>query len=78
MIAPLMPFAIKGVIWYQGEFNSGYDSGREYATLFPRMIESWRDAWGRGNFPFIFVQLPNFGAARHAALGGRRRLALGA
>jgi sialate O-acetylesterase len=62
MIAPLMPFAIKGVIWYQGEFNSGYASGREYATLFPRMIESWRDAWGRGNFPFIFVQLPNFGA----------------
>ena len=61
MIAPLIPFAIKGVIWYQGEFNSGYDGGREYATLFPRMIESWRDAWGRGNFPFIFVQLPNFG-----------------
>jgi len=61
MISPLMPFAIKGVIWYQGEFNSGYDSGREYATLFPRMITDWREKWGRGNFPFIFVQLPNFG-----------------
>ncbi len=61
MIAPLAPFAIKGVIWYQGEFNSGYDSGREYATLFPRMITDWRERWGQGDFPFIFVQLPNFG-----------------
>jgi sialate O-acetylesterase len=61
MIAPLMPFAIKGVIWYQGEFNSGYGPGREYATLFPRMITDWREKWGQGDFPFIFVQLPNFG-----------------
>jgi len=61
MISPLMPLAIKGVIWYQGEFNSGYDSGREYETLFPRMISDWREKWGRGDFPFIFVQLPNYG-----------------
>jgi sialate O-acetylesterase len=61
MIAPLMPFSIKGVVWYQGEFNSGYDSGREYATLFPRMITDWREHWGQGDFPFLFVQLPNYG-----------------
>lgn len=61
MVAPLMPFAIKGVIWYQGEFNAGGDGGFEYRTLFPRMITSWRARWGQGDFPFIFVQLPNYG-----------------
>ncbi|SDH47445.1 sialate O-acetylesterase [Bacteroides ovatus] len=60
MISPLMPLSIKGVIWYQGEFNSG-GSGKEYATLFPRMIKDWREKWGIGDFPFLFVQLPNFG-----------------
>jgi sialate O-acetylesterase len=60
MISPLMPLTIKGVIWYQGEFNSG-GSGKEYATLFPRMISDWREKWGIGDFPFVFVQLPNFG-----------------
>lgn len=59
MISPLIPFSIKGVIWYQGEFNSG-GSAKEYATLFSRMITSWRDKWGIGNFPFVYVQLPNF------------------
>lgn len=59
MISPLIPFSIKGVIWYQGEFNSG-GSAKEYATLFPRMITSWRDKWGIGDFPFVYVQLPNF------------------
>lgn len=62
MISPLIPFSIKGVIWYQGEFNSGYEGGHEYATLFPRMITDWREHWGQGDFPFIFVQLPNLGA----------------
>jgi len=61
MVSPLIPFAIKGVIWYQGEFNSGYDSGREYATLFSRLITDWREKWAQGDFPFIFVQLPNYG-----------------
>ena len=59
MISTLIPFSIKGVIWYQGEFNSG-GSAKEYATLFPRMITSWRDKWGIGDFPFVYVQLPNF------------------
>lgn len=55
MIAPLQPFAIKGAIWYQGESNSG--RAKQYQTLFPAMIKSWRDAWGQGEFPFLFVQI---------------------
>lgn len=60
MVAPLIPFAIKGVIWYQGEGN-GMDVllAREYGTLFPRLISDWREKWGQGDFPFLFVQLPN-------------------
>ena len=59
MISPLIPLSIKGVIWYQGEFNSG-GSAKEYATLFSRMIMDWREKWGIGDFPFVYVQLPNF------------------
>lgn len=55
MIAPLQPFAIQGVIWYQGESNTGDPSF--YYTLFPEMIRSWRQTWGQGDFPFLFVQL---------------------
>jgi len=62
MISPLIPFAIKGVIWYQGEFNSGFESGTEYVTLFPRLIADWREKWGQGDFPFLYVQLANIGA----------------
>lgn len=62
MIAPLMPYAIKGVAWYQGEANA--DRPAEYRTLFPTLIRSWRAAWGRGDFPFLFVQLPNYMARR--------------
>ena len=59
MVAPLIPFAIRGVIWNQGESNSG--RAYQYRTLFPALIESWRKAWGQGAFPFLFVQLPNVG-----------------
>jgi sialate O-acetylesterase len=62
MIAPLIPYAIKGAIWYQGESNSG--NGIEYRTLFPRMITDWRAKWNEGNFPFLYVQLASFGGAR--------------
>ena len=55
MIAPLSPFALKGVLWYQGEANAG--RGLEYRTLFPRLIQGWRKQWGF-DFPFLFVQLP--------------------
>jgi sialate O-acetylesterase len=54
MIAPLVPFAIKGAIWYQGESNAG--RAVEYRTLFPAMIQDWRTRWGQ-EFPFLFVQL---------------------
>ena len=55
MIAPLQPFAIAGVIWYQGEANA--KRATEYRKLFPAMIRNWREAWGQGDFPFLFVQI---------------------
>jgi sialate O-acetylesterase len=57
MIAPLQPYAIKGVIWYQGESNVG--RAAQYRTLFPALIRDWRARWGAG-VPFLFVQLANF------------------
>lgn len=59
MLAPLMPYAIKGVIWYQGESNAG--RAYQYRRLFPTMIKNWRSDWGQGDFPFLFVQLAAFG-----------------
>jgi len=59
MIAPLQPYAIRGVIWYQGESNAG--RAYQYRRLFPAMIRNWRQAWGQGDFPFLFVQLAPFG-----------------
>ncbi len=57
MINPLIPYTIKGVIWYQGESNVG--RAEQYKKLFPLMIEDWRNKWGH-QFPFYFVQLaPN-------------------
>jgi sialate O-acetylesterase len=58
MITPLLPYAMRGVIWYQGESNVGRD--RQYRTLFPALIADWRQAWGEGDFPFLFVQLAPF------------------
>jgi sialate O-acetylesterase len=55
MIAPLIPYAIRGAIWYQGESNAG--AAFQYRTLFPGMIRNWREDWGQGDFPFLFVQL---------------------
>lgn len=54
-IAPLQPYTLRGVIWYQGESNNG--RAKEYQTLFPALIGSWRKAWGQGDFPFLFVQI---------------------
>lgn len=57
-INPLLPLALKGVIWYQGESNA--DRARQYHTLFPAMVQDWRRAWGRQDLPFLYVQLANF------------------
>jgi len=58
MIAPLIPYAIRGAIWYQGESNAGRRG--EYQVLLPTLITGWRERWGRGDFPFLIVQLPNY------------------
>lgn len=55
MIKPLVPYAIKGAIWYQGESNVA--RAEQYAKLFPAMIADWRKSFGHGDFPFLFVQL---------------------
>ncbi len=58
MIAPLVPYGIKGVIWYQGEGNA--EKPRQYDTLFPALITNWRNEWQQLNLPFLLVQLPGF------------------
>lgn len=58
MVAPVMPYAIRGVIWYQGEADSV--SHQTYAARFSTMIKDWRMHWRQGDFPFLFVQLPNW------------------
>ncbi len=62
MAAPLTPMRIKGVLWYQGESNTGRAS--QYSLVLSALIQSWRKAWGEGNFPFIIFQLPNFMAVQ--------------
>ena len=62
MILPILPYAIRGVIWYQGESNAG--RAYQYRDLFPKMIKNWRDDWAQGDFPFYFVQLANFMAVK--------------
>jgi sialate O-acetylesterase len=57
MINPIIPFAIRGVLWYQGEANCGQNDGMLYYDKFKAMLASWRSRWGQGDFPFYFVQL---------------------
>ena len=64
MIAPLIPYALRGFIWYQGESNAG--RAAEYRILFPAMIRDWRRAFGQGELAFHFVQLANYmGVSEH-------------
>ena len=58
MINPIIPYSIKGAIWYQGESNA--DRAKQYEKAFPLMITDWRKHWGQGDFPFYFVQLASF------------------
>jgi sialate O-acetylesterase len=58
MIAPLLNYSIKGVIWYQGEANTS--RATEYQKLFPALIQDWRKNWHQGDFPFLFVQLASY------------------
>jgi sialate O-acetylesterase len=60
MLNPLIPCAMRGVIWYQGESNAG--RAWQYAKAFPLMINDWRNRWNEGDFPFYFVQLATFNA----------------
>jgi sialate O-acetylesterase len=62
MLAPLFNYKIKGAVWYQGEANTG--RSKEYQTLLPDLIKDWRQHWQEGDFPFLFVQLPNFMEAK--------------
>jgi sialate O-acetylesterase len=58
MINPLIPYGIKGAIWYQGESNAG--RAKQYQRIFPALINDWRNHWQQGGFPFLFVSLANF------------------
>jgi len=62
MIAPLKPFPIRGAIWYQGESNASTERAPIYGRMFEDMIEDWRQQWGVGEFPFLFVQIANYNA----------------
>lgn len=58
MVNPLIPFAIQGVLWYQGETNAW--RAQQYKKAFPLMVSDWRNKWHQGDFPFYFVQLSSF------------------
>lgn len=76
MLAPVIPFNIRGAIWYQGESNVG--RAHEYATLFPAMIADWRNRFGQGDFPFLFVQLAPYkydGKWENGVYSGSNKLA---
>ncbi|NBW95860.1 MAG: sialate O-acetylesterase [Planctomycetia bacterium] len=62
VLTPSIGYGIRGAIWYQGESNSG--RAYQYRTLFPFMIQSWRDEWGLGDFPFYWVQLADYMAEK--------------
>jgi sialate O-acetylesterase len=66
MVAPLVPYGIRGVIWYQGEANA--DRAAQYTLLFPELIKGWRAVWEQGDFPFLAVQLAPFDKGRNRAL----------
>jgi sialate O-acetylesterase len=74
MIHPLIPYAIKGVIWYQGESNAS--ESELYRKLFPALITNWRQDWGQGDFPFYYVQLASYGKYMKKTSSGQPDLAV--
>ncbi|MBN1804334.1 MAG: hypothetical protein JW837_03715 [Sedimentisphaerales bacterium] len=68
MIAPLVPYAIRGVTWYQGESNG--PTAEIYDLIMETLIRDWRNAWGQGDFPFLYVQLANYGKNADQPCGG--------
>lgn len=62
MIHPIIGYAIKGCIWYQGESN--YERADQYESLFPAMVQRWRDLWQQGEFPFYYVQIAPYNYAQ--------------
>ncbi|MCH1478611.1 MAG: sialate O-acetylesterase [Crocinitomicaceae bacterium] len=76
MIAPLIPYKIKGVIWYQGESN--VSRAQEYFNSFPLLINSWRNYWEQGDFPFYYVQIApyNYGSGKAPMLREAQRLTM--
>jgi len=62
MIAPLIPYAIRGVVWYQGERNTRPGTGSLYQYQLPVLVSDWRSRWGE-ELPFAWVQLPNYNPA---------------
>jgi sialate O-acetylesterase len=68
MIAPVVPYGVKGALWYQGESNGG--EGDSYFHKMRALIGGWRQVWGLGDFPFYFVQLANFQQASENPAGG--------
>ena len=68
MINPLIPFAVKGAIWYQGESN--VNDAKLYGQIFPAMVKCWRSLWNQGDFPFYYVQIAPFdyGSDAHSEL----------
>jgi sialate O-acetylesterase len=69
MIAPLIPYAIRGAIWYQGENNASAERPQHYQRLLSLLIRDWRQRWGQGNFPFEIVQLHNIDPPGSARVG---------
>lgn len=72
MVAPLIPYSIRGILWYQGVANSG--NAEQYGALQQALIKDWRHKWREGSIPFLFVQLPGFGDFHYSPSESRTAL----
>jgi len=72
MVSPATPFAIKGVIWYQGETNSNLGRVSLYQKVFSTLINDWRSQWRQSNFPFLYVQISSFASGLSESWGAFR------